>query len=391
MDIRIEPSRLSGNIAAIPSKSYAHRILTACALSDKPTEVQISVISDDIRSAIQALAALGADIIIKQDSIVVSPIKPVAYPNINCGESGTIARFLLPVATALYENGTITGEGSLHNRPFKVLCDVLEKNGCQFDTKKLPISFKGKIDFGKYEIIGNECSQYISGLLFALPMLNGDSRIILTTPLESSGYVDMTLHVLMMFGIEVCCRHGLYEIRGRQCYKSANSITVEGDWSNAAFWLAADVDVTGLNQKSLQKDKLFLTVKNESEIDASDTPDLVPILSVMAAVKSNITRIYNIKRLRLKESDRIKSTVDMLTSLGCETVANDNEIVIVGCGKLRGGMVNGANDHRIVMAAAIASCFCEEPVNIIGAHAVNKTYPDFFKDFNILGGKAVVI
>jgi len=391
MDIKIEPARLSGSIAAIPSKSYAHRILTACALADKPTEVLMEVISDDIRSASQSLTALGTELKAEQDSVIVSPIRSVYCPSVNCGESGTMARFLLPIAAALYDNGVITGEGSLLNRPFETLCDVLERNGCTFISKKMPISFHGRIKHGNYKIRGDESSQYISGLLFALPLLDGDSKITLTTPFESSGYVDMTLHVLKIFGIAIGCEHGVFEIKGRQTYRSPKTITVEGDWSNAAFWLAAGVDVTGLDTDSLQKDKQILTVKDENEIDASEIPDLAPILSVMAAVKNSVTRIYNVRRLRLKESDRIKSTANMLLSLGCETAAYDNEIVISGCGKMRGGTVDGANDHRIVMAAAIASCFCIQPVTIIGAQAVNKTYHDFFEDFNRLGGRAVVV
>ena len=391
MDIRIEHARLSGSIAAIPSKSYAQRILTACALADQPTEVLLNVDSEDVRSANQSLISLGVELKTEKNSVIVSPIKPISFPNINCGESGTMARFLLPITAALYDNGVISGEGSLLNRPFEILCDVLERNGCTFISKRLPISFRGRIKPGNYEIRGDESSQYISGLLFALPLLSGNSTITLTTPLESSGYVDMTLHVLKMFGIEINGKHGVFEIKGRQYYKSPDTVAVEGDWSNAAFWIAADVEVTGLNPDSLQKDKLFGVVKGECEIDASEILDLVPILSVMAAIKNSVTRIYNVKRLRLKESDRIKSTVDMLISLGCEATAYKNEIAISGCGKLRGGTVDGANDHRIVMAAAIASCFCEKPVIITGAQAVNKTYPDFFEDFNRLGGKAVVV
>jgi len=391
MDVKIEPSKLSGSIVAIPSKSYAHRILTACALADSSTTVLMNFSSNDIFSAIQALTAFGANINIEKDRVIVSPMEVISYLNANCGESGTMARFLLPVATALYDNGVITGEGSLLNRPFETLCDALEKNGCSFISKRLPVSFRGKTNPGSYLIRGDESSQYISGLLFALPLLNGDSEITLTTPLESSGYVDMTLHVLRMFGIEINWEHGVYKIKGGQKYKSPGIITVEGDWSNAAFWLAVGIEVTGLHSGSLQKDRLFLELKDSNEIDALDVPDLVPILSVVAASKINDTVIYNIKRLRYKESDRIESTVAMLLALGGKVTTYENKIIISGCGKLRGGTVDSTNDHRIVMSASIASCFCEQPVIIAGTHAVNKTYPDFFKAFNMLGGKAIVV
>ena len=400
MDVRIEPAKLAGSVAAIPSKSYVHRVLVASSLGDNKTELLISFISDDIRSAINALTTLGADIKIGQESLVVSPVKPVTCPTINCGESGTIARFLLPVAAALYESGVISGEGSLTKRPFATLCDVLERNGCSFSRKELPISFCGKIRPGHYEIRGDESSQYISGLLFALPLLGGDSKITLTTGLESSGYVDMTLAVLKMFGVtsgyEIKVNEDSYyigapEIRGGQTYKSPGTIAVDGDWSNAAFWLAAGVEVTGLCIDSLQQDRQFLAVKDKNEIDAAEIPDLVPILSVMAATKSGVVRIHNVKRLRLKESDRIESTANMLAALGCHVKTSDNEIIIFGTGKMRGGTVNGAGDHRIVMSAAIASCFCKEAVTITGVQAVNKSYPHFFDDFNMVGGKSFVI
>ena len=400
MDVRIEPAKLAGIIAAIPSKSYIQRVLVASALAGEETEILINFISEDIRSAINALTALGADIRIGRESLVVSPIKPVVYPVVNCGESGTIARFLLPVAAAIYEKGVISGEGSLTKRPFATLCDVLERNGCSFSQKGLPITFEGRVRPGRYEIRGDESSQYVSGLLFALPLLGGDSKITITTGLESSGYVDMTLAALKMFGVasgyEFGGNEGVYytgtpEIKGKQVYKSPGKVTADGDWSNAAFWLAAGVEVTGLSADSLQEDRQFLAIKDKNEIDAAGIPDLVPILSVMAAAKRGEVRIYNVKRLRLKESDRIESTANMLAALGCHVRTSDDEIIISGAGKMRGGTVNGAGDHRIVMSAAIASCFCEEAVTITGAQAVNKSYPHFFADFNMLGGRSFVI
>ena len=402
MNIMIEPAKLTGSIAAIPSKSYAHRILTACALADRPTNVLMRIVSDDVRSAIQSLGMLGADIKTLSKEINISPLKSksIKRPIINCGESGTMARFLLPVAAALYDEGVISGEGSLANRPFETLCNTLEDNGCKFENVNLPIIFRGKINPGNYKIRGDESSQFISGLLFALPLLNGDSKITLTTKLESSGYVDMTLHVLRMFNIKIgydAHKNGLsydtktFKIKGCQVYESPGTVAVEGDWSNAAFWLAAGLKVTNLNQESLQKDKLFSAMSDQSEIDASETPDLVPILSVVAAARNGTSVIFNVKRLRLKESDRIQSTANMLLSLGANVRTYDNKIVISGSGRLKGGIVDGANDHRIVMAAAIASCFCDQPVIITGTQAVNKTYPDFFMNFNMLGGKAVVI
>ena len=390
MNIKISPAKLSGTIAAISSKSYAHRLLVSCALADTATTVQLNVFSQDILAAVNALKSLGANIQTGEDSITITPITRVNNPTVNCGESGTVARFLLPVAAALGNGGTLTGEGSLLARPFAPLCGALAEHGVSCSDDKLPITFEGKLQPGVYRLRGDQSSQYISGLMFALPLLDGDSVIQLTTPLESSGYLDMTMSVLSEFGITIEQNGNTYAISGNQRYKSPGSITVEGDWSNAAFWLAAGVRVSGLDEASLQKDKTFIQLKDSTEIDASQIPDLVPVLSVAAAARNTTTRIYNVQRLRYKESDRIKSTADMLTALGCKVDILDNELLIHG-GKFRGGTVHSANDHRIVMAAAIASCFCQGDVIITDAHAVSKTYPEFFSDFNMLGGKAVVI
>ncbi len=382
----ITPAKLKGSIEAIASKSYAHRIIIAAALSDKPTEIYINGISNDIMDTVDAVNALGAVAIIIGNSISVKPIvKCTDEVLINITESGTTARLILPIACALYEKGIIMGKGSLLKRPFKPLCDTIAEHGIYFSDSKLPISFKGKMTSGEFMISGSESSQYISALLYTLPLLNGESKLTLTSPLASEGYVDITLDVLKQFGIE-----SGYSCNGNKKYTSPNIISVEGDWSNAAFWLCAGVGVTGLNHSSCQRDRLFDDVKDRDEIDAEHIPDLVPILSVYAASKKKNTRIYNVSRLRIKESDRIKSVCDMITSLGGDIKANDNELIICGKGYLDGGTVNSYNDHRIVMSAAIASTICRNKVIIHGAEAVNKSYPLFFEHFNSLGGKADV-
>ena len=386
MDIKIIPSKLSGTIEAIASKSYAHRILIAAALSNRTTRVHMSGLSDDIAATIGALRAMGAETCVNEQEITVFPIAPKAKPLIFCKESGTTARLLLPVAAALYNEATITGEGSLLARPFDSLCEAMEANGCRFDSKKLPITFSGQLSAGQYSISGQESSQFVSGLLFALPLMEGKSSINLLSPLQSKGYVDMTIHILRLFGIA-----GEYEIEGRQSYISPGRITVEGDWSNAAFWLACGVQVSGLSLDSLQKDKSFIYLKEQDVIDIADVPDLAPILAVCSSVKKGRTAIINAARLRLKESDRLQSVLKMICDLGGDASLDGDGMIIWGKSKLRGGCVDSCNDHRLVMAAAIASCFCQEPVIIRNAQAVNKSYPDFFKHFNQLGGRASVI
>ncbi|MBQ3184000.1 MAG: 3-phosphoshikimate 1-carboxyvinyltransferase [Clostridia bacterium] len=382
----ITPAKLHGSIEAIASKSYAHRIIIASALADKPTEIYINGISNDVIDTVNAVNCLGANAQINGNIISVEPIvKKSDEVTINITESGTTARMILPVATALYEKGGLCGKGSLVKRPFAPLVNSISEHGVSFSDSFLPISFEGRMTSGEYKISGSESSQYISALMYALPLLKDESKITLTSPLASEGYVDITLDVLKQFGIT-----GGFECKGNERYISPGKINVEGDWSNSAFWLSAGIDVNGLNNDSCQRDRLFDSVKDKNEIDAEHIPDLVPILAIYAAGKNKTTRIYNVSRLRIKESDRIKSVCDMISSLGGDIEATDNEMTVHGKGYLEGGVVNSYNDHRIVMSAAIASTICKNKVIIRGCEAVNKSYPLFFKDFNSLGGKADV-
>lgn len=378
----ITPALLNGSIEAVASKSYAHRIIIAAALSDKPTEIYCNGISNDILDTVSAVNALGAKASVDGNIISVEPIiNKSDEVNIQITESGTTARLILPIACALYEKGTLTGKGSLTKRPFKPLCDSISEHGTSFSGNNLPISFEGKMKPGEYKISGSESSQYISALLYALPLLDGKSKLDLTSPLASEGYVDITLDVLSKFGVT-----GGYEYNGIEKYNSPETISVEGDWSNAAFWLCAGAEVKGLNHNSCQRDRIFECIKDDNKIDADHIPDLVPILSVYAASKCKTTRITNVSRLRIKESDRIISICDMISSLGGEIEADDNTITIHGKGYLDGGTVNSYNDHRIVMSAAIASTICKNKVIIRGCEAVKKSYPAFFEHFKSLGG-----
>lgn len=405
MDIKITPSKLSGSIPAISSKSYAQRYLIAAALSDLPVTLHLNGLSNDIMATSGAISGLGAIVKItpKENHFTTITITPgliqksSELPVINCSESGTCARIILPIATALFNECTVSGEGSLVSRPFKTLCDVLETNGVIFESKTLPITFRRHLSPGTFKIAGNESSQYISGLLFALPILDNPSVIELTSPLESSGYVRMTLEVLKEFGVDISVdneeKPTRFEINSPLPCHSPNEVTVEGDWSNAAFWLAAGIDVTGLNENSLQKDKAFLELKALTEVDISETPDLLPILAVSAACKASgtTTRFYNAARLKIKESNRLETVADMINSLGGSAEAKDDELIVHATGSLKGGTIDSHNDHRIVMSAAIASCFCEDSVTILNTEAVEKSYANFFEDFKSLGGKFDVI
>jgi len=411
MNIRVTPaSRLCGTVSAVRSKSYGHRALIAASLSGGPCAVRLAgpgqPVSEDISATISCMCALGAEISLTDGLAVITGFRPVSSGvRLDCGESGSTARFLLPVAAALCENFGMTGWGRLPARPFSVLCEQMERRGCAFSSHSLPMRVSGYLQSGKYALPGNISSQYISGLLFALPLLGGDSCVTVTSPLESAAYVDMTAEILSLFGIKTKRDGNIYRIAEGQVYKvpEGGFIDVEGDWSNAAFFLCmnalgSDIEVKGLNPTSLQGDRKItellrqLTIVNcQLSVDVSQIPDLVPALAVVAACREGGTIICGGVRLRTKESDRLVSTAAMINALGGAARETADGLVITGTGELAGGTVQSFGDHRIVMAAVTAAGRCVSPVTIIGAEAVNKSYPHFFEDYRKAGGGADVI
>lgn len=419
MNIICTPATLSGKIKAISSKSDAHRLLICGALADAPTKVHCNVMSKDIAATVDCLKNMGAEISVDGEFITIIPNKFNKRAELDCGESGSTLRFLLPVVSALGIDTIIIGHGRLPERPISPLKEEMERMGVTFHNEsKFPLHLTGQLQAGEYEILGNISSQFITGLLFALPLLDGDSKIKLIPPVESRSYLNITLSALRKFGIEIIEEENLYIIKGNQKYVSPKEITVDGDWSNSAFFLCAGalsekgIIVTDLDVNSPQGDKAIIdvltrmgadvktdgtefTVKkkdlNGITIDASDIPDAVPIISVIASVCDGETRIINAQRLRIKESDRIKSVVDMLTSVGVNARETDDGMIIHGGADLIGGIVDGCNDHRIVMSAAILSTLCKGKVTITDYKAVEKSYPHFFEDFENMGGNADVI
>lgn len=395
MDIKITPQKLSGKVFAVSSKSDAHRKIIASALSDIPTMIEITEYSSDIDATLSAIKSLGGNFEKKENGVLITPCKIGMDAVIDCNESGSTARFLLPVSAAICKSATLTGRGRLPSRPFSDLVREMQKNGTNVTSETLPITVSGGLKSGTYTLSGSVSSQYITGLLFALPMLKEESRIVLTSPLESSAYVDMTISTLREFGVNIIKEENDFIIKPQK-YISKGKAIVEGDWSNTAFWIVADkisgdIELSGINSSSLQGDKKITEILDDTVIDASQIPDLVPILTILACARKGKTLIKNAGRLRLKESDRLSAMVDVITSLGGEAHADSDSITIFGSGKLKGGTVNGYNDHRIVMSAAIASSICESDVIIIGSEAVNKSYPTFFEDFRKTGGVFDVI
>ena len=392
MDVKIIPSKLSGEIEAVSSKSDAHRVLIASALCDEPTDVYLNNISEDIEATLRCIKALGGSYEINDGFVRVFPFTETKNAEAFCGESGTTARFILPVAAVVCDSFTLTGAGRLPERPFTELVREMKNSGVQINSDKLPVSVKGKLDTKKeFFMEGNVSSQYISGLLFAIAGAGGGGKVTLTSPLESAGYVDMTVSTLKDFGIDVEFDGASYIVKEGKM-TSPKKIFVEGDWSNGAFWivakfLGADIKISGLKESSLQRDKAVANLLPlPDEIDAKDIPDIVPILCVAAAGMEKTTRFINTKRLKIKESDRAKSTCDLINNLGGRAEYDENSVTIFGKGYLDGGEVESFNDHRIAMSTAVASIICKGDVVIKDAYCIRKSYPGFYEDFKALGG-----
>ncbi len=403
MKITVNGKGLHGSIPAIASKSMAHRLLICAALSRDPSQIRCETLSDDISATAGCLRALGCELTYTGGTFYASPGPCPERATVDCGESGSTLRFLLPVISALGIGCRLNLHGRLPARPLSPLYGELCRHGAKISPEgSNPILASGKLRGGTYNLRADVSSQFISGLLFALPLCEEDSKIVLTGKRESASYIEMTLSALRAYGIKITSTPDGYTVPGKQKYRSPGALTVEGDWSNGAFWLSAaalgaPLSVTGLDPESLQGDRRVVEALSEitkegsrAMIDAQDIPDLVPVLAVVAAAQKKTTVIYNAQRLRLKESDRIESTADLLRAIGASVTKTEDGLRIKGDpAALHSAKVDSANDHRIAMAAAIASVVCGN-VEIEGAEAVNKSYPSFFEDFRRLGGSVVI-
>lgn len=388
MNIQIIPKKLRGTAVAPASKSAAHRMLICAALGNGKSVIKINGISEDIKATINCLRSMGAEIKTDGDFVTVVPIKnPPEKAIFDCKESGSTLRFLLPVAAALGIDGAFTGSERLFERPVENLLLSLEKHGIKCGRN--PVNLSGKLTGGSFSVDGSISSQFATGLLLALPLVGGSLE--LTGDIVSESYINMTVDIMKKFGIEIEKNNNIFEIK-KQKYSSGN-FSVEGDWSNGAYFLAAGVNVENLEENSLQGDRIISEIlKNlPCAVDASDIPDSVPLIAVMAATKKGETVIKNVDRLRFKESDRVLSTVQLVNSLGGKAKTEKNRIIITGTGELNGGTVESFNDHRIVMAGTVAAQYCSDNVIIKNAQAVNKSYSDFFNVYKSLGGEINVI
>ena len=415
MTVTVNTDALSGVIPAIPSKSYAHRMMICAAFSEEPSRIFCTSGSEDILATIRCLNAMGASITYEDGVIEVIPVDRTALPSsasMDCGESGSTLRFLLPVACALGIDGEFVMHGRLSQRPLSPLYEELIRHGAVLAQQGTqPFLISGRLSDPDFSIAANVSSQFISGLLFALPLMGGGT-IRMTGEIQSGSYLDITVECMRLAGIDVTLQGDTYHVQGT--YRMPAESTVQGDWSNAAFWLCAGaigpqaVTVTGLNLYSAQGDRKILDVlerfgagiqKTEDSVtvspeklsgialDASDIPDLVPVITAVACRAAGETRIEHAERLRIKESDRIQSVCALLNAFGADYTEKPDGMIIRGGKPLHGATVSSCNDHRIAMTAAVMSLLTDSAITIEQAESVNKSYPSFYQDYRRLGGQ----
>ena len=429
MKIKIRPGKLNGTIEIPPSKSYSHRAVIAAALAEngKKSKIDNLKFSVDITTTTDIMENWGAEIERFESALEIIGNGGKVVPSdkyVQCNESGSTIRFLIPVGITSKNELVFDGKGKLVDRPLDSYYRIFDKQGLKYETTggKLPLTVNGKLKPGNYEIDGNISSQFITGLLYALPLLEGDSKLIINKNLESKGYVDLTLEILKLAGIEIVNNdYKSFDIRGNQTYKPFD-YTVEGDYSQVAFWIVAgiisanrdnEVKCLHVNKNSLQGDREIIEIVTRmgakleifddyvivkpsktkgTVIDISQCPDIGPVLTVLAALSEGETRIINGERLRIKESDRITSIKTELNKLGGNVSEEGDSLIIQGVEGFRGGItVNAWNDHRIAMSLAIASTRCEKEIILEEAESVRKSYPHFWDDFVKMGGEIEVI
>ena len=437
MKLTITPAKLQGTITPPPSKSHAHRLIAAGLAGGRSTVSNISH-SKDIQATLGCLAAMGASSKEQEGCVLLHGLgnsipqyRDGHCPIFDCCESGSTLRFMIPIALAVVGGGVFMGQGRLMERPQQPYFDIFKEKGIFYEQKDGQLTVKGELTPGVYTLPGNVSSQFVTGLLFAcvfaLPLLNGDSEILLTTELESRGYVDITRDAMKQYGVEVKLTKTGFFIPGNQRYRAADT-AVEADWSQAGFWYAAkavgnDVTITGMRPESLHMDRLVVeysemiagapwtggvsvpiyAVRDSEQpareipiqatgtrgvgLDVRHVPDLVPPLAAMGALMNGTLHIKNAGRLRIKESDRLATVTATLNALGAKVIEEPAGLTIIGQETLAGGVtIDCCNDHRIAMMAAIAATKCRAPVTLTGAECVSKSYPNFWEDYQMLGG-----
>ena len=412
MDIRVKGNGVKGEVKILSSKSELHRLLIISAFAKGKTRIEYyGEPSKDVLATLSCIRGLGATVIEEVGAFTVTPVEKITdeVAKICCGESGSTLRFILPVFSAVGKKLSITVKGRLNERPLSPMYEILAKNGVVLSENGVyPLTVNGQFTGGNIEIKGDISSQFISGILMALPLTKNGGSVKVIGDFQSRPYVDITIDAMRKFGVTVTEKDGVFTVSGK--YNSTGKVVASGDWSNATFFacmgaIAGDITISNLDKNSMQGDKKVmeilssfgakvefsgdkLTVKKGElkgvNIDAKDIPDMVPALSIVASVAKGETVIFNAERLRIKESDRIKAIKEMINSIGGQ-VEEKSDGLIIKESKLKGGTVNGFNDHRIVMSACVSSLVTENAVTVLGANAVDKSYPQFFEIIKELG------
>ncbi len=412
MDISITPKKLCGILSAPKSKSICHRALICAALSDKPTRLNVADPPYDVKKTIELLKIIGAKITVAPDYIDVVPISTLPSEAVfDCGQSSSTLRFAIPIVASLGVSAVFTGGNNISTEHISPLMDSLKNHGCSFESDKLPIKMTGKTKSGTYYIPAYESSQFVSSLLMGLARTEGESRIVLLPPINSKRYIDQTVAVLESFGAKIEIEPDGYIIHGRP-FVSPGHFDVEADYPAASVWLATGVGVKGLPLKSLQADETVIDVLvsmgalifemdgvlhcNSSNLHsfclhASQFPDIVTSLCAVAATAQGTSHIMGVGKLKHRESDRLEGICKLINALGGKAYSFEEDIIIEGTPKLAGGQAPCGDDHRLVLAAAIMSCRCENPVIIENAEVVAKSYSNFWSDFTSVGGEYDVI
>ena len=409
MNLTVQPGKLRGTVTAPASKSQAHRAMICAAFSGGETHIICRGIPEDIKATARGLKALGAQVTFTEEGLSITPVKTAACAgekirSFDCGESGSTLRFMIPLIGLDGSRTQITMRGRLKDRPMDVFINELTAHGMHFEKKDALLTVSGALESGTFTLPGNVSSQYISALLMALPLLKDPGELVVTTAESSAPYIDMTRDTMRAFGVHVTKEESRYILPAAGRYTSPGTYRVEGDWSNAAFWMAAaalgsDIEVTGVCDESVQGDRVVRdftarilnpdTAEEETVIAIDASPDLLPVLAVTACASGRDTVFTGAGRLRDKESDRLASTEAMLRALGGDVTTTEDTMTVRSLGgePLSGGTVDACGDHRIEMSAAVAATIARGPVTIKGAGTMSKSYPAFWEDYRSLGGQ----
>ena len=396
MKVEIQKSQLKGTIVAPPSKSLAHRLLICAALAGESTVCNLAF-SEDILATLDCLKALGFSCAIKDNAATFKGREKISNPVLNCRESASTLRFFIPLCSVLAEEATLTGTKKLLSRPLSVYEKIFAEQKLFFHNDGAEVKIQGRLSSGVYAVPGDVSSQFVSGLLFALPLLEKDSTLTLIPPVESRSYIKLTLEALATFGVEIKTPdENTFFIPGKQKYQPRN-VKVEGDYSNSAFFAALkalghEIEIQGLNNKSSQGDKAYETLlplleQGKPKIDLSDCPDLGPVLFAFAAAK-NGALFTGTRRLRIKESDRAEAMAQELRKFGVKVEVQEDSVAIESRGfSAPKEELNSHNDHRIAMALSVLATETGGVIN--GAEAVAKSFPDFFDRIIALNAKVI--